>query len=118
MEQIEMNRAKKTNRTVEKTLGIIGSALGIIGGLTGLVITTIGWILGTENSFKMTVIALSALLLCIVTLILSCLIEKDRIAIGIILIIGGLLDIFLMEFMGYLSCILIIVAGIIALVRK
>lgn len=118
MAYIDMNKPKPTNRTAEKTLGILGSALGIIGGLTGMVIVTIGWILGTQNSFKMTVIALSALLLCIFTLILSCLIERDRIAIGSILIVGGLLDIFLMEFMGYLSGILIIVAGIIALVRK
>lgn len=118
MENVQMNSPKPTSRKAEKTLGIIGSALGIIGGLTGLVITGIGWILGTENSFKMTVIALSALVLCIVTLILSCFIEKDKTAVGIILIFGGLLDIFLMEFMGYLSGILIIVAGIIALVRK
>lgn len=60
----------------------------------------------------------SSIILSAITLTLSCLINKRRVLIGIILIVAAIIHIYLLGFFGYLSGILILVAGIIALVRK
>ncbi|AYU56333.1 hypothetical protein [Staphylococcus debuckii] len=99
-------------------LGIIGSIFGIIGGIIALVIGTISSGLGETDSGSIFGQAIGVILVCIVTLIISCIINKNRIAMGVLLIIGGLLNFILIGGFGILSGILILVAGVIALIRK
>ena len=118
MEHNYMNEPKPTNRIIEKILGITGSIFGIIGGLIALILTNYDKSYGSELVGLMTIVATSSIILSAITLTLSCLINKKRILIGIILIIAAIIHIYLLGFFGYLSGILILVAGIIALVRK
>ena len=118
MENVQMNSPKPTSRIIEMVLGIIGSVFGIIGGLITLILTDYDRRYGTELTGLMTIVATSSIVLCAITLALSCIINKNRILVGISLIIASIIHIYLLGFFGYLSGILIIVAGIIALVRK
>ena len=118
MEHNYMNEPKPTNRIIEKILGITGSIFGIIGGLIALILTNYDKSYGSELVGLMTIVATSSIILSAITLTLSCLINKRRVLIGIILIVAAIIHIYLLGFFGYLSGILILVAGIIALVRK
>ncbi|MGW9993185.1 hypothetical protein ACUXJ3_001510 [Staphylococcus capitis] len=81
-------------------------------------------IVHTEDSFllklyyKFNFATEPVIITCIITLILSCIINKKRVLIGVLLIIGGILNFIFISFFGILSGILILVAGILALVRK
>ena len=118
MEHNYMNEPKLTNRIIEMILGITGSIFGIIGGLIALILTNYDKSYGSELVGLMTIVATSSIILSAITLTLSCLINKRRVLIGIILIVAAIIHIYLLGFFGYLSGILILVAGIIALVRK
>ena len=118
MEHNYMNEPKPTNRIIEKILGITGSIFGIIGGLIALILTNYDKSYGSELVGLMTIVATSSIILSAIILTLSCLINKRRVLIGIILIVAAIIHIYLLGFFGYLSGILILVAGIIALVRK
>lgn len=118
MEHNYMNEPKPTNRIIEKILGITGSIFGIIGGLIALILTNYDKSYSSELVGLMTIVATSSIILSAITLTLSCLINKRRVLIGIILIVAAIIHIYLLGFFGYLSGILILVAGIIALVRK
>ena len=118
MEHNYMNEPKPTNRIIEKILGITGSIFGIIGGLIALILTNYDKSYGSELVGLMTIVATSSIILSAITLTLSCLINKRRVLIGIILIVAAIIHIYLLGFFGYLSGILILVAGIIALVMK
>ena len=117
MEHNYMNEPKPTNRIIEMILGITGSIFGIIGGLIALILTNYDKSYGSELVGLMTIVATSSIILSAITLTLSCLINKRRVLIGIILIVA-IIHIYLLGFFGYLSGILILVAGIIALVRN
>lgn len=118
MEHNYMNEPKPTNRIIEMILGITGSIFGIIGGLIALILTNHDKSYGSELVGLMTIVTTSSIILSAITLTLSCLINKRRVLIGIILIVAAIIHIYLLGFFGYLSGILILVAGIIALVRK
>lgn len=118
MEHNYMNEPKPTNRIIEMILGITGSIFGIIGGLIALILTNYDKSYGSELVGLMTIVATSSIILSAITLTLSCLINKRRVLIGVILIVAAIIHIYLLGFFGYLSGILILVAGIIALVRK
>ena len=62
-------------------------------------------------------IVTSSIILSAITLTLSCLINKRRVLIGIILIVAAIIHIYLLGFL-VIYRILILVAGIIALVRN
>lgn len=118
MEHNYMNEPKPTNRIIEMILGITGSIFGIIGGLIALILTNYDKSYGSELVGLMTIVATSSIILSAITLTLSCLINKRRVLIGIILIVAAIIHIYLLGFFGYLSGILILIAGLIALVRK
>ncbi|HLQ82499.1 MAG TPA: DUF4064 domain-containing protein [Pseudogracilibacillus sp.] len=109
---------KPTNRVAEMILGILGSIFGVIGGLFAIMIDGIGKEFGSTDSGSITGLGIAVILTCIITLILSCVINKKRVLIGVLLIIGGILNIIFISFFGILSGILILVAGILALIRK
>lgn len=109
---------RPTNRVAEMILGILGSVFGILGGLFAIMLGGIGSEFGDADSASIGGLGAVVILTCIITLILSCIINKQRIVMGILLIIGGILNMIFIGFFGILSGILILVAGILALVRK
>ena len=54
----------------------------------------------------------------IVAIILVCMINKNRVVMGWLIIVCGILNIVFVSAFGVLSGVLIIVAGILALIRK
>ena len=88
MEHNYMNEPKPTNRIIEMILGITGSIFGIIGGLIALILTNYDKSYGSELVGLMTIVATSSIILSAITLTLSCLINKRRVLIGIILIVA------------------------------
>lgn len=109
---------KQTNRVAETILGVLGSIFGIFGGLFAIVFDGLDATFNNTNGSEITGLGVSVILVCIVTLILSCIINKKRVVMGILLVIGGILNFVLISFFGVLSGILILVAGILALIRK
>ncbi|HLR18920.1 MAG TPA: DUF4064 domain-containing protein [Staphylococcus sp.] len=114
----EIQSVKQTNRVAEMILGILGSIFGILGGLFAIMIGGIGSEFGDAESGSIAGLGGAVIITCIITLILSCIINKKRVLMGILLIIGGILNIIFISFFGILSGILILVAGILALIRK
>lgn len=101
---------RPTNRVAEMILGILGSVFGILGGLFAIMLGGIGSEFGDADSASIGGLGAAV--------ILTCIINKQRIVMGILLIIGGILNMIFIGFFGILSGILILVAGILALVRK
>lgn len=99
MEHNYMNEPKPTNRIIEKILGITGSIFGIIGGLIALILTNYDKSYGSELVGLMTIVATSSIILSAITLTLSCLINKRRVLIGIILIVAAIIHIYLLGFL-------------------
>ncbi|WP_422124871.1 DUF4064 domain-containing protein [Staphylococcus chromogenes] len=110
--------SKPTNRVAEMVLGIMGSVFGILGGLFAIMVGSIGTEFGAADSGQATGLGVSVIIVCIITLIISCIINKKRVLMGVILVVGGILNFVLISFFGILSGILILVAGILALIRK
>ena len=102
MEHNYMNEPKPTNRIIEKILGITGSIFGIIGGLIALILTNYDKSYGSELVGLMTIVATSSIILSAITLTLSCLINKRRVLIGIILIVAAIIS---DKYDGYAECV-------------
>lgn len=109
---------RQTNRVAEMILGILGSIFGILGGLFAIMLDGIGAEFGATESGSITGLGIAVILTCIITLVLSCIINKKIVLIGVLLLVGGILNIVFISFFGILSGILILVAGILALIRK
>lgn len=114
----ENQTVKQTNRVAEMVLGIIGSIFGILGGLFAIMVGGIGSEFGDTDSGSMMGLGTAVIITCVITLVLSCIINKKRVFVGILLVIGGILNFIFISFFGILSGILILVAGILALIRK
>nr|WP_256727090.1 hypothetical protein [Staphylococcus haemolyticus] len=94
MEHNYMNEPKPTNRIIEMILGITGNIFGIIGGLIALILTNYDKSYGSELVGLMTIVTTSSIILSAITLTLSCLINKRRVLISIILIVAAIIHIY------------------------
>ncbi|MCE4950043.1 hypothetical protein BUZ46_01850 [Staphylococcus hominis] len=109
---------KETGRAAEMTLGIMGSIFGMLGGLFAIIVGSIGDAFADKDSGQIFGLGIAVIITCVFTLILSCIINKKRVLIGILLVIGGILNFIFISFFGILSGILILVSGVLALLRK
>lgn len=109
---------KETSRVAEMILGITGSIFGMLGGLFAIMVGSIGNEFEASDSGQVYGLGIAVIITCIFTLILSCIINKKRVFISILLIVGGILNFVFISFFGILSGILILVSGILALLRK
>ena len=98
-------------------LGILGSIFGIIGGLFAIMVDGIGKEFGATDSGSITGLGVAVIITCIITLVLSCIINKKSLNRNIINHRWYFKYNFYKLF-GILSGILILVAGILALIRK
>ncbi|SUK17565.1 Uncharacterised protein [Staphylococcus agnetis] len=110
--------SKPTGRVAEMVLGILGSVFGIIGGVFALMLGSISNEFEASDSGQIMGLGIAVILVCIITLIVSCIINKKRIVMGVILVLGGIFNFIFIGLFGILSGILISVAGVLALVRK
>ena len=101
----EMQKVKPTNRVAEMVLGIMGSIFGILGGLFAIMLQGVSSQLDTDGG-NVGGLGVAVIITCIITLILSCIINKKRVLIGVLLIIGGILNFIFISFFGILSGIL------------
>ena len=116
MSEFKVNKA--TGRVAETTLGIIGSIFGIFGGIFAMLLSSIGTAFEAEDSGSIMGLGVAVIITCFITLILSCIINKNRVVMGVLLVIGGILNFVFISMFRILSGILILVAGILALIRK
>ena len=92
----EMQKVKPTNRVAEMVLGIMGSIFGILGGLFAIMLQGVSSQLDTDGG-NVGGLGVAVIITCIITLILSCIINK-RVLIGVLLIIGGILNFIFISF--------------------
>ncbi|MBO1199333.1 DUF4064 domain-containing protein [Staphylococcus simiae] len=120
MSEINQNNTyvKQTSRVAEMVLGIMGSIFGMLGGIFAMFFGSLASSLEAEGGNSVIGLGLAVIIVCVITLILSCIINKKRVLMGTLLIIGGILNIVFISLFGVLSGLLIIVAGILALIRK
>lgn len=93
----EMQKVKPTNRVAEMVLGIMGSIFGILGGLFAIMLQGVSSQLDTDGG-NVGGLGVAVIITCIITLILSCIINKKRVLIGVLLIIGGILNFIFISF--------------------
>ncbi|WP_412521650.1 DUF4064 domain-containing protein [Staphylococcus simulans] len=113
-----MKIKKPRNRIAEIVLGIVGSIFGIIGGITALMVASANEAVGNSGSGDVYTLGIIVIFLSIATFVISCLIKRKRIVMSILLIIAGVLDFFLIGIYGIIAGILILAAGVLALLRK
>lgn len=111
-------KTTETSRVAEMVLGIMGSIFGMLGGIFAMFFGSLASAVEADTGTDVLGLGVAVIIVCIITLILSCIINKKRVLMGILLIIGGLLNIFFISMFGILSGLLIMVSGIIALIRK
>ena len=71
----EMQKVKPTNRVAEMVLGIMGSIFGILGGLFAIMLQGVSSQLDTDGG-NVGGLGVAVIITCIITLILSCIINK------------------------------------------
>lgn len=118
VELVEVKPKSTTSRVAEMVLGIIGGVFGMIAGVTALFVGGLGEALEEGTGSGVAGLGLACILVSILALVLSCMINKNRVLFGWLIIICGILNIIFVSAFGILSGIIIAVSGIIALSRK
>lgn len=118
VELVEVKPKSTTSRVAEMVLGIIGGVFGMIAGVMALFVGGIGEALEEGTGSGVAGLGLACIVVSILALVLSCMINKNRILFGWLIIICGILNIIFVSAFGILSGIIIAVSGIIALSRK
>ncbi|MCQ2008580.1 MAG: DUF4064 domain-containing protein [Bacillus sp. (in: firmicutes)] len=106
-----------TGRVPEMVLGIIGGVFGIIAGILAMSIGSLAGAFGQGGS-DVIGLGLGCMFVSVLAIIFSCIINKNRILFGVLILVCGILNIIFVSMFGILSGLLIIIAGILALVRK
>ncbi|RJS49340.1 MAG: hypothetical protein CIT03_03630 [Methanobacterium sp.] len=102
---------KKTSRTIELVLGIVGGIFGLLGGIFAV-------IFGSLASADIVILGISAILASIVGIVAAVYVTKNPKAGGIILIISAIWLLISISLFGLLGSILIGIGGILAILRK
>lgn len=100
----------KTSRTIELALGISGGVFGLIGGIFALLFSFF-----VSDALSL---GISAVLASIVGIVGAIYVTKNPRWGGIILIISAIWLLISISLFGLLGAILLLIAGIVALVRK
>lgn len=116
--QINTEVESQRSRTAEMVLGIMGGVFGIIAGVFSFFMGGIDSAMNNTSSSSLFGLGVGCIIASIVAIILVCMINKNRVVMGWIIIICGVLNIIFVSAFGILSGALIIIAGILALVRK
>ncbi|EHE85167.1 putative membrane protein [Latilactobacillus curvatus CRL 705] len=116
--QVNTEIESQRSRTAEMVLGILGGVFGIIAGVFSFFMGGIDSAMNSTSSSSLFGLGIGCIIASIVAIILVCMINKNRVVMGWIIIVCGVLNIIFVSAFGILSGALIIIAGILALVRK
>ncbi|WP_424349629.1 DUF4064 domain-containing protein [Latilactobacillus sp. 5-91] len=116
--QVNTEIESQRSRTAEMVLGIMGGIFGIIAGVFSFFMGGIDSAMNSTSSSSLFGLGIGCIIASIVAIILVCMINKNRVVMGWIIIACGVLNIIFVSAFGILSGALIIIAGILALVRK
>ncbi|WIE01497.1 DUF4064 domain-containing protein [Latilactobacillus curvatus] len=116
--QVNTEIESQRSRTAEMVLGIVGGVFGIIAGVFSFFMGGIDSAMNSTSSSSLFGLGIGCIIASIVAIILVCMINKNRVVMGWIIIVCGVLNIIFVSAFGILSGALIIIAGILALVRK
>ncbi|MFL2062922.1 DUF4064 domain-containing protein [Latilactobacillus sakei] len=116
--QVNTEIESQRSRTAEMVLGILGGVFGIIAGVFSFFMGGIDSAMNSTSSSSLFGLGIGCIIASIVAIILVCMINKNRVVMGWIIIVCGVLNIIFVSAFGILSGVLIIIAGILALVRK
>ncbi len=116
--QVSENQESQHSRTAEMILGIMGGVFGIIAGVFSFLMGGFDSAINNTSSSSFFGLGFGCVVASIVAIILVCMINKNRVVMGWLIIVCGILNIVFVSAFGVLSGVLIIVAGILALIRK
>lgn len=116
--QVSENQESQHSRTAEMILGIMGGVFGIIAGVFSFLMGGFDSAINNTSSSSLFGLGFGCVVASIVAIILVCMINKNRVVMGWLIIVCGILNIVFVLAFGVLSGVLIIVAGILALIRK
>ncbi|KGB14942.1 membrane protein [Latilactobacillus sakei] len=116
--QVSENQESQHSRTAEMILGIMGGVFGIIAGVFSFLMGGFDSAINNTSSSSLFGLGFGCVVASIVAIILVCMINKNRVVMGWLIIVCGILNIVFVSAFGVLSGVLIIVAGILALIRK
>lgn len=116
--QVSENQESQHSRTAEMILGIMGGVFGIIAGVFSFLMGGFDSAINNTSSSSLFGLGFGCVVASIVAIILVCMINKNRVVMGWLIIVCGILNIVFVSAFGVLSGVLIIVAGILVLIRK
>ena len=116
--QVSENQESQHSRTAEMILGIMGGVFGIIAGVFSFLMGGFDSAINNTSSSSLFGLGFGCVVASIVAIILVCMINKNRVVMGWLIIVCGILNVVFVSAFGVLSGVLIIVAGILALIRK
>ncbi|WP_100487176.1 DUF4064 domain-containing protein [Sporolactobacillus pectinivorans] len=116
--EVNSTAPKATSRVAEMVLGIIGGVLGIIASIFVMAIGYLGDSLKAGGTGSFYGQGTACIIASVLAIIFSCIINKNRILFGILILVCGVLNMIFVGGFGILSGLLIIVSGVLALVRK
>lgn len=116
--QVSENQESQHSRTAEMILGIMGGVFGIIAGVFSFLMGGFDSAINNTSSSSLFGLGFGCVVASIAAIILVCMINKNRVVMGWLIIVCGILNIVFVSAFGVLSGVLIIVAGILALIRK
>lgn len=105
-------------RTPEFVLGLIGGILGFIGAIIALSVGGLGGALGAEGATTITTLGWFAMLFSVIGIVGAALVSNWTIGAGIFMLVSAIGGLICISFFYALSFILLIIAGLMALLRK
>ncbi|MEJ1313629.1 DUF4064 domain-containing protein [Latilactobacillus sakei] len=108
--QVNTEIESQRSRTAEMVLGILGGVFGIIAGVFSFFMGGIDSAMNSTSSSSLFGLGIGCIIASIVAIILVCMINKNRVVMGWIIIVCGVLNIIFVSAFGILSGVLIIIA--------
>lgn len=108
----------KISRTTEFVLGLIGGIFGILSGIVALLIGGIGGAVGASGATSVVGLAMVAMLLSILGIVGSAIVKGNAKLGGIFMTVSAIGGTICISAFYILPGILLIVAGLMALIRK
>ncbi|MDO5375197.1 MAG: hypothetical protein Q4F01_03330 [Staphylococcus rostri] len=121
-----INKNEFLETDLAKFSGVIGSLLGIIGSMFMLLLhymsnaitSAVDSFIGSDTSDIIPfLVAILGQLICLSTLVLSYMLNKSPRVIGIILIVASIMIFLLLRGLGFPTCVLLMLSGILALIK-
>lgn len=105
-------------RTAEFVLGLIGGIFGFIGAIIALTVGGLGGAFGAEGALTITTLGWFAMLFSVIGIVGASLVNSWTIGAGIFMLVSAVGGLICISFFYILPFILLVIAGLMALLRK